>query len=36
MSFTIDRLDHLVFTVADVDMTTNFYTWVLGMKLVGH
>ncbi len=28
---TIDRLDHLVLTVADVDATVAFYTRVLGM-----
>src|ERR1700753_2128121 len=27
----IDRLDHLVLTVADVDATVDFYTRVLGM-----
>jgi catechol 2,3-dioxygenase-like lactoylglutathione lyase family enzyme len=27
----IDRLDHLVLTVADLDVTTSFYTRVLGM-----
>jgi catechol 2,3-dioxygenase-like lactoylglutathione lyase family enzyme len=30
----IDRLDHLVLTVADTDATTDFYTRVLGMKAV--
>lgn len=30
----IDRLDHLVLTVADIDATTDFYTRVLGMKAV--
>ena len=30
----IDRLDHLVLTVADIDATTYFYTRVLGMKAV--
>ena len=29
---TIDRLDHLVLTVADVESTVAFYTRVLGMK----
>ena len=28
----IDRLDHLVLTVADVDRTVEFYTRVLGMR----
>lgn len=28
----IDRLDHLVLTVADVDRTIDFYTSVLGMS----
>jgi len=30
----IDRLDHLVFTVADIDATVSFYTDVLGMDAV--
>ncbi|MYM18511.1 VOC family protein [Brevibacterium sp. 5221] len=30
----IDRLDHLVLTVADIDATVRFYTEVLGMELV--
>jgi catechol 2,3-dioxygenase-like lactoylglutathione lyase family enzyme len=30
----IDRLDHLVLTVADVDATVAFYTSILGMELV--
>lgn len=30
----IDRLDHLVLTVADIDVTVDFYTRVLGMKAV--
>ncbi len=30
----IDRLDHLVLTVADIDRTCRFYVDVLGMKLV--
>jgi len=29
----IDRLDHLVLTVADIDRTCRFYVDVLGMKL---
>ncbi|MQA01962.1 MAG: VOC family protein [Streptosporangiales bacterium] len=28
----IDRLDHLVLTVADLDATIDFYTRVLGME----
>lgn len=31
---TIDRLDHLVLTVADVDATIAFYARVLGMTAV--
>ena len=31
---TIDRLDHLVLTVADIDATIAFYTRVLGMTPV--
>jgi catechol 2,3-dioxygenase-like lactoylglutathione lyase family enzyme len=30
----IDRLDHLVLTVADLDATMAFYTRVLGMEAV--
>lgn len=30
----IDRLDHLVLTVADIDATVDFYTVVLGMTAV--
>jgi catechol 2,3-dioxygenase-like lactoylglutathione lyase family enzyme len=30
----IDRLDHLVLTVADIDATVDFYSRVLGMKAV--
>jgi catechol 2,3-dioxygenase-like lactoylglutathione lyase family enzyme len=30
----IDRLDHLVLTVADIDATVGFYTRVLGMTAV--
>ena len=30
----IDRLDHLVLTVADLDATVEFYTRVLGMQAV--
>jgi catechol 2,3-dioxygenase-like lactoylglutathione lyase family enzyme len=34
----IDRLDHLVLTVADIDRTVDFYTRALGMEGVdfGH
>jgi catechol 2,3-dioxygenase-like lactoylglutathione lyase family enzyme len=31
-SVRIDRLDHLVLTVADIDATVEFYTRVLGMR----
>ncbi|MGO0062684.1 VOC family protein [Brevibacillus fluminis] len=31
---SIDRLDHLVLTVADVEATVRFYTAVLGMEEV--
>ena len=30
----IDRLDHLVLTVADIDAAISFYTRVLGMEAV--
>ena len=30
----IDRLDHLVLTVADIERTCAFYTRVLGMEVV--
>src|SRR3954447_13662285 len=30
----IDRLDHLVLTVADIEATVGFYTRVLGMRAV--
>jgi catechol 2,3-dioxygenase-like lactoylglutathione lyase family enzyme len=33
-SVRIDRLDHLVLTVADIDATVEFYTRVLGMRAV--
>lgn len=33
-SMRIDRLDHLVLTVADIDATVEFYTRVLGMEAV--
>jgi len=34
MGFTIDRLDHLVLTVVDIDATIAFYTQALGMEAV--
>jgi catechol 2,3-dioxygenase-like lactoylglutathione lyase family enzyme len=34
LSVRIDRLDHLVLTVADVDRTVKFYQRVLGMQPV--
>jgi catechol 2,3-dioxygenase-like lactoylglutathione lyase family enzyme len=30
----VDRLDHLVLTVADVDITCQFYSRVLGMEVI--
>jgi catechol 2,3-dioxygenase-like lactoylglutathione lyase family enzyme len=33
-SVRVDRLDHLVLTVADIGATVGFYTQVLGMKAV--
>jgi catechol 2,3-dioxygenase-like lactoylglutathione lyase family enzyme len=30
----VDRLDHLVLTVADIDVTVDFYTRLLGMEVV--
>ncbi|XZF15167.1 VOC family protein [Chitinophagaceae bacterium MMS25-I14] len=30
----IDRLDHLVLTVADIEITCHFYTEVMGMQVV--
>jgi catechol 2,3-dioxygenase-like lactoylglutathione lyase family enzyme len=33
MAITVDSLDHLVLTVANVDITVDFYTEVLGMEL---
>ncbi len=30
----IDRLDHLVLTVADIDITCDFYSRVMGMQIV--
>ena len=32
MRFTIDRLDHLVLTVRDIDITATWYQRVLGME----
>ena len=34
MSVTIDRIDHVVLTVQDVDRTIEFYSRVLGMEPV--
>jgi catechol 2,3-dioxygenase-like lactoylglutathione lyase family enzyme len=34
MAFTIDSLDNLVLTVANIGVTVDFYTEVLGMELV--
>ncbi len=34
MSIVIDRLDHLVLTVRDVDATCEFYARVLGMQAI--
>jgi catechol 2,3-dioxygenase-like lactoylglutathione lyase family enzyme len=34
MAFTLDRLDHLVLTVASIDAAVDFYTEVLGMDMV--
>ena len=34
MGFTIDRVDHVVLTVADIGRTIEFYTTVLGMEAV--
>ena len=30
----IDRIDHIVLTVSNIDATINFYTEVLGMQLL--
>ena len=32
--FSIDRIDHLVLTVKDVDKTVDFYTKILNMKTI--
>jgi catechol 2,3-dioxygenase-like lactoylglutathione lyase family enzyme len=34
MAFTLDQLDHLVLTVANINATVDFYTEVLGMDAV--
>ncbi|WP_455366549.1 VOC family protein [Kaarinaea lacus] len=34
MNFTIDRIDHIVMTVRDIDATVHFYCDVLGMTRV--
>jgi catechol 2,3-dioxygenase-like lactoylglutathione lyase family enzyme len=34
MEFVIDRLDHLVLTVSDIDATVAFYSSALGMEVV--
>src|SRR5215469_2133753 len=34
IAMRIERLDHLVLTVADIDRTCEFYTQVLGMEVV--
>ena len=34
MAFALDRLDHLVLTVASIDASIDFYTEVLGMETV--
>lgn len=31
----VDRLDHIVLTVSDVDATCEFYSRVLGLRVVG-
>jgi catechol 2,3-dioxygenase-like lactoylglutathione lyase family enzyme len=33
-SMNIERLDHLVLTVKDLDITAQFYSEVLGMKII--
>ncbi|WP_084602203.1 VOC family protein [Legionella fallonii] len=32
MNIHIDRADHIVLTIADIDKTVKFYQTVLGMK----
>jgi catechol 2,3-dioxygenase-like lactoylglutathione lyase family enzyme len=34
MAITMNSLDHLVLTVANIDITVDFYTEVLGMELL--
>lgn len=34
MAFSIDRIDHLVLTVANIPATCDFYSEVLGMEVV--
>ena len=34
MAIAIDRIDHIVLTVFDIDRTTDFYSRVLGMEPV--
>jgi catechol 2,3-dioxygenase-like lactoylglutathione lyase family enzyme len=34
MAFALDRLDHFVLTVANIDATVDFYTEVLGMDAI--
>lgn len=34
MAFTLEQLDHLVLTVANIHATTDFYTEALGMDIV--
>lgn len=34
VAMNIDRIDHLVFTVNDIDTTVDFYTRVLGLEVV--
>jgi catechol 2,3-dioxygenase-like lactoylglutathione lyase family enzyme len=34
MAFTVEQLDHIVLTVANIHATTDFYTEVLGMDQI--
>lgn len=34
MTLTIDRIDHFVLTVRDIDRTCDFYSRVLGMQVI--
>jgi catechol 2,3-dioxygenase-like lactoylglutathione lyase family enzyme len=34
MAFTVEQLDHIVLTVANIHATTDFYTEVLGMDII--